>query len=841
MRKTVCFSASLLFPFLVWAQGYRLEPDRLVVEPEHWESWDFPQGTVTVAEDGVRPVWIQPRNNAIPGATIVATGSNPAGAPNILDNDPATYWEPDIDSPQDDWWIEIDLGKSVNATQIALRFIAEDEGDPFYQFNLLIANGMPAFSGSKVLAFNRIGRTEQPNTSQRLFAFDVNPLRPADKHFLGDPVRFLMIQMTDSRRDKAEQVGSERYERLPGDQKGAIEYYLREASGRERLVDFDQYQGLAEELKGPIKYYRREQPRLADVEVWTAGDNLSLEILDRGGKLEGFGSLGSEVLTADGDFMTTWDTPSAYADPVDDSERNFFIDLGAMFWLNRIQLIYQVTQASGPFPNYVASLSDGSRAPDGSLVWIPVAAKGVGAFNTIGYYAGDEPITEYQSVLFPVTRARFFRLDYLVQVFPGCSGLGCSASMREIQFYGEGFLPEVALSSELIELGTRPRTLSTIAWDADIPEGTQLQVRTRTGNQLDQQIHYFNKSGTEVTEAQYRKLLSFQRGDSLITLIPGADWSNWSQFYEMSGTPVTSPSPRRFLKVQAALVTGRLDQAVSLRELRIDLDDPLASQLVGEISPGRIAETGREQTFTLYLRPFFQQGDPGFDQLLITSRHGAQLSLLDLHIGPEDAHQNGTAQRLDPEDLPLIDTEPDSLWLALPETIALPETGLIALRFTTVLFSTSNVFDVSAGLKEGEEIVWQRADGGNTTDLGDGSALSVLAPFVEKIIRDVQVFPNPFTPNQDGVNETLVLGFSVFKISVEKTLFLEVYNLSGKSMRRIEKIAPRPVGQQQLEWDGRDGNGDLVVPRLYICRFGLKVDTESDRGTTATRLVSVAY
>jgi hypothetical protein len=832
--------AALLLPALLWAQGYRVEPGQVAVEAQHWAEWAYPSGTVVVDAQGARPAFVAPSDNAIPQAAILAAGSDPGGAAFLLDGDPSTYWEPDITAPPESWFVQIDLGRTVNATRIVLRFAGEGQGDPFYQFSVLTSNGSAAFSGSKAMAFNRVGRTEQPNTAQRLFSFPLNPLRPADQGFAGDPIRFVLIQMTDSRRDRAEELSPGSYEALPAAERGAVDYYRREASGRERLVDRDQYQALAEEARGPVRYYRRELPRLADVEVQTAGDNLALAILERGGRLEGFGSLGSEALLADGDYTTSWATPSAYAEPTQEPDRHLFIDLGALFSLDRIQLMYVVTPASGPFPNYVMKVSDGARAPDGSLAWTPVAAQGVGAFNTIGAaVAADQEIREYQAILFPLTKARYFQLDYQVQVYFGCSGLGCSATIREVQFYGRGFLPEVVLESAVIDLGGRPRALGAITWDAEVPEGARLQLRTRTGNQLERRIRYFNKTGGEVTEAQYRKLLSFQRGDSLVTWERGADWSPWSQYYESSGDLVASPSPRRYLMIQAALLTSRPEQAVRLRRARVELASPLASELVGELSPGQLRDTGREQPLTLYVRPSFQSGDPGFDRLRLAAPPGTPLSLRDLQIGTEEELRQGTARRLGRDQLSLVSTSSDSLWILLPEVIA--QDRLVALNFSAVFYAASNVFEVAAGLGEGPGAAWQQVEGGEATSLGPGKGLNVLAPFAEQILRSARVYPNPFTPNGDGVNEVQTFEFSVFKISGAKPLFLEVRDLAGRRLRRIETLLPSAVGVQRLEWDGRDQGGALVPPGLYLCRFGLEVDDPSRGGTALTRVVSVTY
>ena len=45
-----------------------------------------------------------------------------------------------------------------------------------------------------------------------------------------------------------------------------------------------------------MQYYRREMPRLAEVEVWSVGENLSLGILDRDGQVEPVRIFGTNVL-----------------------------------------------------------------------------------------------------------------------------------------------------------------------------------------------------------------------------------------------------------------------------------------------------------------------------------------------------------------------------------------------------------------------------------------------------------------------------------------------------------------------------------------------------------------
>lgn len=820
------------------AQGYRLEANRLAVDPDDWRDWSAAPGTAQFDANGVLPALIAGANQAVVGISVLAAGTDAGRAVNATDGDISTFWEPDVDEPKANWWLELDLGRMVNATRIILHFADEGDGDPFYQFNVLVSEGTTAFAGSKAVSYTRVGRSELPNTTRRRFDFDLTPRRPADGDFVGDPIRFVMLQLTDSRGGRAEEITASAWDGLDAGRQGAVDYYRREVAGSLRLIDADQYESLAPERQGPIRFYRRELPRLTEIEVLTAGQNLGLSILDREGALNGFGDLGSEQLVVDGDFNTAWATPSAYANPVENPERSLIVDLGASFWLERLHLLYNVTQASGPFPNYVMRVSDGARAPDGSLVWTPISARGVGDFNTIGNVIGpDEVITEFQSIVFPPTRTRFFRLDYLVQVFSGCAGLGCSASVREIQFYGGGYLPEVRLESPLIELGNRPLTLDNITWEADVPDGTELDIRTRSGNDLSRLVRFFTTTGTEVTETQYRALLSFQRGDSLVTVIPGDDWSNWSQRYEETGDVVASPSPRQYLQLEATLRSEDPRLAARLQRLAVTLQSPLAAQLVAEMSPLRIEDTGTDALFTLYVRPEFEGSDPGFQQLLIDGPPGARLALVDVVAGTEEQLSDGTTTGLD---VSLRSTQADSLWLQLPTNFR-TNGELLAVQFNARLFGAGNPFAVAAGRDKGGIVRWQQVDGGEASVLGEGRGLNVLAPFAESLVRQVEVRPRVFSPNGDGINDEVTFLFSVFKIAVEKSMFVELYDLSGRRVQRLTSPAGVPVGEQSLTWDGRGDNGDLVPPGLYLARFGLDVDATDDRGATVTRMVAVTY
>jgi len=511
----------------IGAQGYHLERDRLSIAGEDWREWGFPQGTLGFSAAGVQPVFVQAQGNAALDAAafsdregvkggIRAAGTRLEQAGRIIDGREDTFWEPDPQAPLRDWWVEIDLGRVVWARKVKVKFAAEGQGDPFLQFKVLTSNGEPAFSQSKVLNYRIVGRSEGLNKTRRVFEFELRPLLEADPGFSGDLVRYLQVVATASDLGRAEEISQERWNSLPEAERGDVLYFRREVSGRASPVDRAEYEALAAERRGPVRHYRRERPRLAEVEVWTAGDNISLGALARGGKIQGYGSLGAEVQAIDGDYTTFWSVEVGFGLTslsevvIQDPDRDVFFDLGAWYWVDRALLIFFRLA----FPNYAIALSDGRRAPDGSLLYTPLTARGQGGALQRG--------TLLQDNSFALTKARFFKLGYHIVNYSVVSGI------QEIQLYGRGFLPQVSLTSGLIELGEQPRVLSTLSWEADTPPGTRVEIRTRTGDQIAREIHYFTKAGAEVTQAQYRKLLSFQRGDSLITFWRAIPlWRGW--------------------------------------------------------------------------------------------------------------------------------------------------------------------------------------------------------------------------------------------------------------------------------------------------------------------------
>ena len=230
---------ALLIAAAAWAQGYRLEPGRLIVEETHWQDWSVPHGTVQFSAAGVQSRFIREQTNAVLDAStftygdgvqggIRAAGTNLAEAGHVIDGREDTFWEPDPDAPVRNWWVEIDLGRLVWVKKVVVKFAGEGQGDPFLQFKAFTSNGAPAFLQSKNLNYRKVGHSEGRNKTQRIFEFGLKPTLKADPGFSGDLIQFLQIVATGSDRGQGQEVSQTRWNSLPAALKADILAKVRE-------------------------------------------------------------------------------------------------------------------------------------------------------------------------------------------------------------------------------------------------------------------------------------------------------------------------------------------------------------------------------------------------------------------------------------------------------------------------------------------------------------------------------------------------------------------------------------------------------------------------------------
>ena len=868
------------------AGAYRLDrTGRQIVAdtPEHWEHWLFPVGTVEVLPSGVQPRrWTMdtdardrivdflrerpPEHLAgkapeeIDLLDAVAAGSNREGVLGILDGDAATFWEPvplpegaDIPSR---WWFTLDLGRAVVLNRIVLRFVDEDLGDPFLLFDVLTSDGQKPIStiAGESLEYLPVLRLFTPNTTRRLFEIDFSEVPDNARTMVA---RYVQVIVRGSRLGRGVEVDAETYRELPGEDRGAVEFTKRLSDGQLLAVPEENYLLVPEERRGPIRHYRRERPRLAELEVWEEGEDLARRLLERGGSVAT--QPPSEAAPGDmldGDVLTAFPLQVQKA-----LVPEVVVDLGSSFWISSLRILMNLRGAGHnyTFGNFQLDFSDGSRQVDGSPNWVtgkrieqvPVAKlrgrRGEGG----RFYEVHRTQMEAERHSFAAPlQARYFRIVYERGVnivnFP----------ITELQMYGDGFQPRVSLESPLIDQGGA-RTLTSIEWDADTPPGTRVFLQTRTSSTKSEVNHYFNGLGEEVTAERYDKLKepnpkvelppNTLRGDIVIEEVMGSDASSWSEPYRVSGSRITSPSPRNFVQMRATLVSDSPEAAAALRSVRLKYSEPLAERFLGEVTPARVESLAVDWPFSLYVRPDFGRGNPGLDGLLLTAPDGMSLEGFSRILAGAEQDllaEGGLSSPFAIDGAVRLDTSEDSLLVAFP--LIEPEEGIEVLRldFTGRLFSVGGQVQAFARFAGGGETVWQQVDGGDAARGVDSNSLVVVGVQQRRqLMTAFDILPPVFTPNSDGVNDELVLRFAVVLVGASRAVEVSVHDLSGRPVRTLRKRGEVGAGEYELKWDGEDEAGRCVPPGMYVLRFHVEAD---DKGadldqSDVIRTVAVVY
>ena len=663
----------------------------------------------------------------------------------------------------DDWWIEIDLGRAVAARRVALTFL--ESAPPCALFDVLLSTGEPAIDvvgnpieGSLVY---RVQERFKENQRQRV-ALELDPVR--------DPfVQFIRVEMLDC---------------------GA---------------------GAA----------------LAEVEVEAIGDNLSLDLAAKGGDLEiivdidGFGdaaSFANSLPLADGRF-SLWTENRRINRSVDVISR-MTLDLGAVYWVDLVRIVGNFLSRPGQFrfnfDRYEVLTSDGSLAPNGTRIWHrQFAGKATTSNRQLGianhHFAPIE--TRYVRVEWVFWDAACAAACVGCGIVPPCQFWG---GTRELQIFGEGYPQRVMLASPLIDLGG-DKQVHAIRWRADAPTGTRVEVRSRTGNDLQMDITYHDKNGRVVTERKYNKLIPSFKGRIDTALSPGTNWSPWSKLYLQPGEPFASPSPRQYAELAVALVSEQPDVGAALDWLEIEFGDPVAQEVVGEIFPVEV-QPGERTEFAYYIRPQ-QVAGRGFDHLEVES--SAPIEFVEVLVEGEVVEATPT---------------PTEGGLAIALAAPVKSRQLVELRFAGTVFVDATRFDAFIAQGSADALLRQRVDVGDAYAEVASSTNAVRLPVGARLLANVAMGPLALTPNGDGINDALQVEFDLVNVLAARWIGLRIFDLAGRLVWVREEEGE--AGGRAWVWDGRGSWDAQVTPGLYVAELRVEGDEES---YSRRRVVAVAY
>lgn len=812
--------------------GYRIQGNTIIIDKsEEWAEWDAPLGVLEINPKGfVLPRFLRADTDAVrnansffrveaEGDTIYGglhdAGSNKITASNAIDGDYGTYWEPSAEDGIDKWYLEIDLGRSVISKRINLHFAPEGEGDPFLKFRVMISDGRKSFGGSRRREYLRVGQINYRNKSDRTFSFDVVPLRPAEDGLEGAITQFVRIDVLETDGLRGQEISEEQYQKLYWKHRGTIDFFRVTVAGREISVSPNTYLQLPESERGPVRYYRRERPKLAEVEVIEVGDNivaLTQRELFQDQTL--FNNLLGRQLT-DG-FHTSSFNLRSY-DPVRD-ENQLEIDLGAKYWIDRIRLL---SPFSPPIA-YQLRISNGALDPNGVLVWKDLDER----FNPDSFVQLEERFASQEVRHIEVRRIEFV----------GSSSE--KATLSEVQAFGEGYVSEVRMTSPIIKLN-RSRIFSQVRWDASMPPGTSVEVRTRSGDDLIEEIRYFDRYGREISESRWKNIRNKQhRGAVVINELIGPRWSNWSEEYQMIEEQFNSPNPRRMMQAQIRLRTTDPYRAAELRSFQVDFDPPLVDQFVAEIWPVRGVSVGEEKEFTVSFLPKFNRSDPGFDRIQLRSSSIAELSLVSVKSGAETSLRFGDGRKRWPGEWSMLENNSNLIDLSLPQVVR-SGSEVFELTFRTKVYTNSTTFSIQLLNSEKPGVIQTASEGNVVSTINSQSMVVVTDMENSPILNDVRVHPKIMTPNGDAVNDVANLTFSVFRVNRVAAFDVCIFDLSGRLQRDLSFFGENASGKHLVSWDGLDDRGMLVNPGIYLMRLEFPVDVHGKTGITLP--ISVVY
>ena len=402
--------------------------------------------------------------------------------------------------------------------------------------------------------------------------------------------------------------------------------------------------------------------------------------------------------------------------------------------------------------------------------------------------------------------------------------------IAEFQVFGQGYVPRAVFTSAVLDFG-EPVVWGKIRWQGVRDDLAQVAIRTRSGTDSDPE-RYWQKTPVpgewrELTHEDYERTPDYERRVTR----DEEHWSLWSVPYPWEwglrdpgqaahgwedGTPNLSPGPAQYLQVQIVFLSPPR-AAGRLQTLEWQFSRPSAREVIGEIWPIEVERTARTP-FTYKVLPTLFDGDRGFDRLEIFT-----LTRVD------------TVRSVKVDKWEVIDAFPprildDRIVVGFPRLQGDGDTAkLIEVAFDArvVLYGTEFqgwVFDSQANE------VKQLITAGDADEAYPGNTLRVRTdPLDAALLTPVEVIPNPFTPNGDGINDQVHFHFQIHDVTSPRMLSVRVYDLAGGLVRQMtERSVVRGVfgeGAKEPMWDGLDSRGQRVPPGVYLYRIVLDTDT----------------
>ena len=293
--------------------------------------------------------------------------------------------------------------------------------------------------------------------------------------------------------------------------------------------------------------------------------------------------------------------------------------------------------------------------------------------------------------------------------------------------------------------------------------------------------------------------------------------------------------------------------------LAVDVTKPaFAQSLIAEIFP-RQAEVGRETEFTYAVLYRSDGRDAGFDRFEVRTPVRTE-SVGRVEISEPDGNvtfADFTGQSLANPPVTqgqfgIEESRQDGFVISFPQVQR--DSTLLKIDFSSAVLRVGTRF--SGGARNSADTLFAHpVVAGNATDLSRGQLvdpddivtgpvgtlkernLFVDVPVVDQLLVNVGTDIGVFTPNQDGINDTVTIQYDVTNVAPALAVEVRIFDLSGRLVS--SQTQGRRSGRYRHTWDGRNQAGELVPPGNYVYAVSMNVPGSADAQSAG--VVGVAY
>ena len=572
-------------------------------------------------------------------------------------------------------------------------------------------------------------------------------------------------------------------------------------------------------------------------QYYGADENIALTAADRGEGVRESTRKEEQSAAVDGDLTTAW-YPEQYLCASFDARQvasgrcsgdykgidRWTFGLGGFFYIDKVRIISGLGDEAAIMTNFRVSAASGRVA---SSTYGIASTRQV--FNEMAEIRGNR--SEFLDIEFPPHD----RVDFInVQA----AEHNREWAVYEIEVYARGYVQESSYVSEVIEF-ERPMAWGDLKWSGSEEPGAEVRIHTRSGNTLDQNLYWqYNGRGEKAPVQDAKTYKRLKLGERAGTSYDRDNWTFWSapyDFADSTGTPVVSLGPRRFFQFKIDVIPSN-EAGGELDYLEFRMSEPLASGLIGEISPTRV-QIAEPSAFTYYLHPSIEGGLSGFDGLEVSTSsiiNGVKA----LRIGERDWPFE--VSPLDENGVELSGFPANRFELTFADTrLVASDSGTpIEIDFDARVLRSGAEFRVRVFDSNQPLAVRQKVSPGDANSLVEGNTLSVSTTANAELLLQTEVFPPVITPNGDQVNDVAQITYDLLEIIGDAGVSIEISDLSGRVVRQVYEGRDL-VGNYEREWDGRDDAGEVVPPGIYLYR--IQVDSDRDQEGVRLGLVNVAY